>query len=80
MQQLVEASFGAWAPPPGAPAPQPLPNPPLPAQAGVAGRIYLVDVPGAAQASVAVGEPGIQMMDPDEYSLEVLTSVFNGFG
>lgn len=79
MQQLVEASFADWAPPPGAPPPA-LPNPPLPDQAAVAGRIFLVDVPGAGQASVAVGEPGIAMRDPDEYSLEVLNSIFNGFG
>jgi len=34
-------------------------------------RIFLVDVPGAQQAAVAMGEPGIQLMDRDEYSLQV---------
>jgi hypothetical protein len=58
MLQQVEAAFGSWAPPPGAPAPPPLPNPPLPDQAPVAGRLFLVDLPGASQTSVAVGEPG----------------------
>lgn len=34
-------------------------------------RIFLVDVPGAQQSAVAMGEPGIQLMDRDEYSLQV---------
>lgn len=53
MRQLVEGCFGDWAPPAGQPAPPQLPNPVLPDQAGVAGRIFLVDVPGATQASRA---------------------------
>jgi hypothetical protein len=32
------------------------------------------------QSSVAVGEVGIAMRDPDEYSLDVLTGLFNSFG
>lgn len=32
------------------------------------------------QTSVAVGEPGIQMMDRDEYGLDVLNQILNGFG
>ena len=30
-----------------------------------------MDVPGAQQSAVAMGEPGIQLMDRDEYSLQV---------
>lgn len=80
MQRLVEECFGSWAPPPSQPTPPPLPNPPLPDQAPIAGRIFLVDVPGAQQSAVAMGEPGIQLMDRDEYSLQVLDRLFNGFG
>ena len=58
MRQLVEASFGSWAPPAGQPAPPQLPTPPLPDQGAISGRIFLVDLPGATQGSVAVGEPG----------------------
>lgn len=43
----------------------------LPHPAPPACRIFLVDVPGAQQAAVATGEPGIQLMDRDEYSLQV---------
>lgn len=32
------------------------------------------------QASVAVGEPGVTLLDPDTYALEVLSSIFNSFG
>ncbi|KAL4448464.1 hypothetical protein ABPG75_005683 [Micractinium tetrahymenae] len=80
MQQLVESSFGDWVPLPGKPSPPALPSPPLPDQSAISGRIFLVDIPGATQTSVAIGEPGIQMMDRDEYPLEVLGSIFNGFG
>lgn len=80
MQQLVEQAFGGWAAPAGQPTPPSLPNPPLPDQSSISGRIFLVDVPGSSQASVAIGEPGIQMMDRDEYALDVLGSIFNGFG
>ena len=47
MQRLVAESFKGWAAP-EAPIPA-LPNPPLPDQAGVAGRIFLIDRPGASQ-------------------------------
>ena len=48
MQRLLEESFGGWQAPPG-PAPA-LPTPPLPDQSAHAGRIFLVDRPGATQA------------------------------
>jgi zinc protease len=60
MRQLVEASFGSWAAPAGQPAPPQLPITPLPDQAAISGKIFLVDLPGATQGSVAVGEPGGQ--------------------
>lgn len=140
MAGWVRQAFGGWAPAAGQPArPLPLPNPPLPDQAPLAGKLFLVDVPGATQvgretslphravrrsasmarqkeagsrgagmlalhsscfpaaascappggpcplgqslqSSVAVGEPGIQLMDPDDYALDVLNDVLNSFG
>ena len=32
------------------------------------------------QASVALGEPGVSLKDPDAYALEVLGGMYNGFG
>ncbi|EFN56163.1 hypothetical protein CHLNCDRAFT_7930, partial [Chlorella variabilis] len=80
MQRLVEAAFGGWAPPPGQPTPPPLPAPPLPNQAGVAGKIFLVDRPAFPPTCLCALPAGIQMMDVDEYPLEILGSLFNGFG
>jgi zinc protease len=80
MRALLQRELGAWAPPPGAGPPRVLPATPLPDQAAAAGRVFLVDRPGATQAAVAVGEVGIQMMDPDECALDVLGDVLNGFG
>lgn len=53
MKEWVREYFGSWQPAPGQPAkPLPLPNPPLPDQGPVAGKLFLVDVPGATQAGV----------------------------
>lgn len=54
--------------------PSPAAPPPAPR------RVFLVDLPGASQGSVAVGEPGIALGDPDEHRLEVLDQILNGFG
>ncbi|KAF6251715.1 Metalloenzyme, LuxS/M16 peptidase-like protein [Scenedesmus sp. NREL 46B-D3] len=42
--------------------------------------VYVVDRPGAEQASVYAGEPGISLSDPDCYALDVLAATLNGFG
>lgn len=34
----------------------------------------------ALQASVAVGEVGISLQDPDDYALDVLGDILNSFG
>ena len=50
VRPLLERALGGgagWRAPPAPPLP--LPNPPLPAQGGVAGRVFLVDRPGATQ-------------------------------
>jgi zinc protease len=42
--------------------------------------IYLVDKPGAAQSSVAVGQVGVERNNPDYYALQVMNSVLGGGG
>ncbi|GLI58631.1 hypothetical protein VaNZ11_000366 [Volvox africanus] len=42
--------------------------------------VYLVDRPGLTQAYVLTAEPGITLSDPDLFSLDVLSGVFNSFG
>jgi hypothetical protein len=43
-------------------------------------QVLLVDRPGLKQATVALGEPGVGLKDPDSPALDVLTSVLNNFG
>jgi hypothetical protein len=44
------------------------------------GGVYLIDRPGLEQASVLVSEPGVTLLDPDAYTLDVLATTLNGFG
>ncbi|KAG1669591.1 hypothetical protein FOA52_006364 [Chlamydomonas sp. UWO 241] len=44
------------------------------------GRVFVVDVPGLAQATVVSAEPGVKLLEPDSYPLEVLSGIYNGFG
>lgn len=122
MAGWVRECFGGWRPAAGQPAqPLPVPTPPVPDQTAIAGKLFLVDIPGAAQVglllrntlaacrcvslglrlasnlnwfpsplvfaappwlqtSIAQGEVGIQLRDQDEFPLDVLTDVLNGFG
>ncbi|GAB4817295.1 hypothetical protein N2152v2_004341 [Parachlorella kessleri] len=94
MTALVQEKFGGWQPAAGQPAqPPPIPNPPLADQSTHAGTMFLINVPGSTQASlnpmsfdaecctsVALGEVGIQLMDPDDYPLDVLNDILNSFG
>lgn len=45
-----------------------------------AGRLFLVDRGGQTQASITVGEVGIDLLDPDSFALDVLGDIMNGFG
>ena len=49
-------------------------------QAVHAGRLFLVDRSGQTQASISVGEVGIDLLDPDSFALDVLGDIMNGFG
>ncbi len=50
--------------------------PPLPPQQPT--TIYLVDRPGAAQATFAIGTPGPPRNTPDYYALEVMNTILGG--
>eukprot|EP00891_Asterochloris_glomerata_P007133 jgi/Astpho2/7133/e_gw1.00111.7.1_t len=78
MKTLIEQRFGRWQPAPGQPAQPPaIPNTPL---RPAADTVYLVHRPGQTQASIATGEVGINILDPDACALDVLGDIFNGFG
>ncbi|KAI8463240.1 MAG: Metalloenzyme, LuxS/M16 peptidase-like protein [Monoraphidium minutum] len=91
MEAVVRAAFEPWAPAPGEPAaPRPPPGgggggggggaPAAAAAAGKEGVVWLIDRPGAAQASVAAGERGVSLLAPDAYALSALNGVLNSFG
>jgi len=81
MAKLVEETLGTWTPAVDADSPPPqVEAPPLPSQEKIQGKIYLIDRPRSPQASLVMAEPGIQMMDPDEVELDVLSGVLNSFG
>jgi hypothetical protein len=42
--------------------------------------VYLVDRPGLTQGTVALGELGVALGDPDAYALDVLGGIWNSFG
>ena len=44
------------------------------------GKLFLVDRSGQTQASISVGEVGINLLDPDSFALDVLGDIMNGFG
>lgn len=70
-KQVLDRSLSAWAAGGAKPA-FTYPAPPAPK----ATAIYLVDKPGAAQSSFAIGEVGPPRNTPDYYALRVLNSFF----
>ncbi|HEX3102316.1 MAG TPA: pitrilysin family protein, partial [Pyrinomonadaceae bacterium] len=42
--------------------------------------IYLVDIPGASQSSVTIGQVGIDRNNPDYYAVQVMNSILGGGG
>ena len=75
----ASALGSVWAAPAGT-TPPPLPDTPLAPRAAWAGRTFLIDRPGLAQATVLLVEPGVLMTDPDTPSLDVLAAALNSFG
>ena len=69
----VEKALAAW--PAGGSKPA-FTYPPLPAKAPT--TIYLVDKPGAAQSTFAIGLPGPRRSTPDYYAIEVMNTLLGG--
>ncbi len=42
--------------------------------------MHLIDRPGLTQATVALGELGVTLLDPDHFALDVLNDILNSFG
>jgi predicted Zn-dependent peptidase len=73
VKQMVERVLGPWNDGGTMPA---FEYPPLPAPKPT--TIYLVDKPGAAQSSFAIGLPGPARDTPDYFALEVLNTMLGG--
>ncbi|MCP3104930.1 insulinase family protein [Myxococcus sp. K15C18031901] len=71
--ELAKKHFGAWKAPVAVP-PVP-PAPPTPARE----LVRVVPKPGLDQTVMMLGRPAIAAGNPDEYSLELATTVFGGF-
>lgn len=69
----VEKALSAW--PAGGSKPA-FSYPPLPPKAPT--TIYLVDKPGAAQSTFAIGLPGPPRSTPDYYAIEVMNTLLGG--
>lgn len=72
--KLLEASFGSWKAPAGAPAHARLPEVAQPK----ARTVYLVDKPGAPQSQVRIGWLGVPRSTPDYFPLQVLNTILGG--
>ena len=81
VRAAVERAFAGWTggetPAAGAPADSALFRYPAPA-APTARTIYLVDKPGAAQSSFAIGLPGPARDTPDFPALQVMNGALGG--
>ncbi|MGZ3461003.1 MAG: M16 family metallopeptidase, partial [Archangium sp.] len=70
---LAKKSFGDWKG--TATLPPVPPTPPAPARQ----QVVFVPKPGLDQTMIVVGRPGVAVGHPDEYALELATTVFGGF-
>ena len=73
VKTAVETALAKW--PAGGTKPS-FTYPPLPAKAPT--TIYLVDKPGAAQSTFAIGLPGPPRSTPDYYAIEVMNTLLGG--
>lgn len=72
--KLLEASFGSWKAPAGAPARATLPD----AAQHATRTVYLVDKPGAPQSQIRIGWIGVPRSTPDFFPLQVLNTILGG--
>jgi zinc protease len=70
---VVDKALAAW---PGGGSKPTFTYPSLPARAPT--TIYLVDKPGAAQSTFAIGLPGPPQSTPDYYAIEVMNTLLGG--
>lgn len=75
-RRLADSAFGRWAVP-SRTGPTPT-LPPAQADAPLKGKIVLIDMPGAAQAAVAVARETAARSDPQYYSALVANAVLGG--
>jgi zinc protease len=68
---LATEHFGSWT---GTGTDPQSPGLPVPA----AERVFVVDMPGATQTSLALAQPGVSVTDPDATALRVLNAVLGG--
>jgi zinc protease len=73
VKPIVEKALAAWAKAGTRPS---FDYPPVPERPKT--TIYLVDRPGAAQSSFAIGEPGPPRSTPDYYALQVMNTMLGG--
>lgn len=73
IRPVIEKGLGAWAAGGERPA---FTFPPLPAPKPT--TIYLVDKPGSAQSTFAIGLPGPPRTTPDYYALQVMNTILGG--
>lgn len=72
LKTKLESAFGGWksgdVPTAQLPAIKPLEKP----------GIYIVDRPGAAQSTVAIGQVGVDRANPDYHALQVMNAILGG--
>ena len=73
IRPVIEKGLGAWAAGGDRPA---FTFPPLPAAKPT--TIYIVDKPGSAQSTFAIGLPGPPRTTPDYYALQVMNTILGG--
>jgi zinc protease len=73
IRPVIEKGLASWAPGGERPA---FSFPPLPAAKPT--TIYLVDKPGSAQSTFALGLPGPPRTTPDYYALQVMNTILGG--
>jgi zinc protease len=74
LRTLLESRFGSWAG--GAAVRAPVGHPARPGKK--AGRVVLVDVPGAAQSQVFLASEGVAFATPDRIPLSVMNLILGG--